>query len=436
MTTGLPYAGKNIPGTVYGSTGNEVKDSGSHIEAGVKGPDREIIPVRLPLKALIREDGFSNKILINTKMDGHCPDSVHIQEDGPVYQSHKPGTALYQYWYKLENMPRPGMGENYHPYILGIANHGIWAGLAPESIVDDILRYTPAGGREVSCQEVENTVETALRSYENRDNVLSRKGRIAVPPLLDHNRAKEIIAKYVEKGKPKVKAFLKQAEGYRTDVGPFPDGLGMLFLLRELYEPEEKIFIGPETRAWVSDIRPVREWIAEFEFEYKHILYLSESGFEDDKILHDVSVKTDLRIGPNPFTGKPAKGKDGKLSRRCRNAVKAYKYVVAEFDDPGFSCNDQLAFWAGTGLNISAVVYSGNKSVHVWLPVNGVEATEAEWIAKVREQEPFVQLMSLGVDPLVIWPEHLVRLPGVWRSDTGKFQTLLAVSKEGGCFNV
>lgn len=115
-------------------------------------------------------------------------------------------------------------------------------------------------------------------------------------------------------------------------------------------------------------------------------------------------------------------------SRRTKENVWERKYFVIEFDkldpSPEENCQKSLRVlsWlrqfpeSKNLVDIKAIVYSGNKSLHAW----------CRFPEKVEDWEILrAALPALGADPAALRPTQPVRLPGVVRKDTNKLQTLL-----------
>jgi len=111
-------------------------------------------------------------------------------------------------------------------------------------------------------------------------------------------------------------------------------------------------------------------------------------------------------VVPNPMKGAAGLTKEGKPSARCQGNVAERRYVVAEFDDPGFPKADQARVASGLGeaLPLVMIVDSGGKSLHCWYDCRGADANAltAFFSAAVRA----------GADPTRWDPCGWVRMPG------------------------
>ena len=98
--------------------------------------------------------------------------------------------------------------------------------------------------------------------------------------------------------------------------------------------------------------------------------------------------------------------------------VTAYRHCLVEFDEGDLS--DQYEKITSTNLPITAIIYSGGKSVHAWVRVDARDRKQYdERVAKVYEEFP-------GLDAGNKNPGRLSRLPGVLRD--GKRQRLLKLN--------
>lgn len=120
--------------------------------------------------------------------------------------------------------------------------------------------------------------------------------------------------------------------------------------------------------------------------------------------------------------------RDGAV-RRIKEEVWERKYFVVEFDkldpDPEENCQKSMSLicWLTQTfgetkdiLNLRALVYSGSKSIHAWFDFPKDPAT---WDL-LRNCLP-----ALGADPAAMRATQPVRLPGAYRADKQKHQTLL-----------
>jgi hypothetical protein len=155
-------------------------------------------------------------------------------------------------------------------------------------------------------------------------------------------------------------------------------------------------------------VRPRDEWIARF------------MGGE--------SIPPLLCVNPLKPEGGQTAG--GKPSPRCDSAVAVFRHAVAEFD--GMPLAEQFAFWKGWGLDaVTAVTFSGSKSLHALLRVDC--ADREEWEKSVKGGLFRRVLVPLGCDRACANPARLSRLAGARRAERGgAVQKLLFVREALG----
>jgi hypothetical protein len=133
----------------------------------------------------------------------------------------------------------------------------------------------------------------------------------------------------------------------------------------------------------------------------------------------------------NPLTCFPAPLKSGTgATYRGDGCVKVYRHCLLEFDD--LSIEDQIRFWSAIPLPVQAITHTGNKSLHVWLDLAEERINSLEDWQKTIETDLYERrFVPLGVDKSCKNAARLARLPGVLRAETGKWQRLLWLAKEG-----
>ncbi len=306
-------------------------------------------------------------------------------------------TAADRYQQKLQSIPAPGTGCN--PYLLGVADLGVMAGIDHKTIHDNIRQAIPPGDRRVSDAEITRAINTALRDHQ--------AGTYTPRPRQDPA---------VKDGKTSLRRIIDQApfndEVDIWEASPLrvwdPPKDHTALLLEALYMPDDLLFTGG---LYDTDtIRTVAEWLE----------YFRNGG------------KAGPHIIPNPLTGTlgPKKSGDGETLRGDLT-VKEYRYCVVEFD--GLSREDQIKFWSAARLPIVALIDSGNKSIHAWLQVSklaGVKTPE-QWDEQIKHRLYEKLLIPLGVDPACKNASRLSRLPGHFRSEKNSMQRLLWLSPEG-----
>ena len=276
-----------------------------------------------------------------------------------------------------------------HTQLLTVANLAAAAGVPEREAFDTILASIPPGKRVVSPREVESAIQKAYASAG------TFKPRY-VPPVrtIPPDYFKTIKAA----GGDGREVDLWELSPVRIGWEPGRDAIEALALL---YAPDDILFIGDQRSA---EVRPVSDWIDRL-----------NSGF------------TAPHIMPNPVTGEPGLTKDGKPSFRADACIKSFRYAVAEFDN--LARDEQAAFWCGwlaKGYPLAAVVDSGGKSLHGWVPVQCPDA--ATWGERVEQKLFETILVPLGVDRACKNEARLSRLPGHFRADKGRWQRILYIN--------
>lgn len=328
----------------------------------------------------------------------------------------------------LHNIPAPG-GGGCHAALLGVASLGIMAGYDDSAILADIRAAIPPGRRRVSDTEIRDAIQRA-----HVDTVPFTTGCISQHPRRSprRNPAKD------EKSAADIRSYLLEAGGGSYDpFGPdlwesspiridayaekYPYIGDMVLLLRTLWREDEILFIGERKSGRRNDLKTVAEWIAFFENYCKKVDSMTP---EQRQHSFEYMGAHYPHIIPNPLTGQRGLTKGGvKNSWRADSCVRAYRYIVVEFDNMEFT--EQGAIIRGiekSGAEIAAVIYSGSKSCHAWLRCIGINSGD-EWERQVK-QELFPILAAAGVDKANSNPARLSRLPGVLRSGGGWQQLL------------
>lgn len=249
------------------------------------------------------------------------------------------------------------------------------------------------------------------------------------PPLVDYDKARAAI---IARGGGSVDpddADLWEASPYRLDWPPEQD---TAHFLRLLFAPEECVYIGPAYGKGPEHVKAAGEWVDFFESQAAHLATLDGPEREHAEVILGMNYPHFIA---NPLTGKEGLTKAGGPSYRADSCVASFRWLVAEFDT--ITKGEQVAFFRGLGLPCSALIDTGGKSIHALLRVDARDA--AEWEAKV-EGRMFTTLTGLGLDCTCKNESRMSRLPGVRRlkadpkgvlHDTGKFQKLIWLSKDG-----
>jgi hypothetical protein len=111
-----------------------------------------------------------------------------------------------------------------------------------------------------------------------------------------------------------------------------------------------------------------------------------------------------LRISLNP-----AKARN--LSRRNENVLECRNFLF-EFDAPGLTKDQQFDFLKKSGLPFSFATWSGNKSIHCVVCLDGAVSLETykylhAWVCSVFQNE----LPQLNIDPATNNPSQSLRAP-------------------------
>lgn len=124
-----------------------------------------------------------------------------------------------------------------------------------------------------------------------------------------------------------------------------------------------------------------------------------------------------IYMGQNPIRS----GLDEQTAAKDEG-VAAYRHALVEFDSA--SLEQQFAVIQATRLPVSAVVYSGGKSLHAWVRVDAPDLDTYRRRVGVIHELPL--LATAGMDKANKNPSRLTRLPGARRKD--KVQRVVAVN--------
>ena len=214
----------------------------------------------------------------------------------------------------------------------------------------------------------------------------------------------------------------------------------MIQLLRELYAPEDLLYIGPERMmgSGLDNIRSAAEWLIYFEEQQHAILKrIGKGGWsssEPSAFLQNLGLLFS-HILPNPVSGVFGKTKNDKDSLRCDDSIRDFRYAVIDFDghDTLEKQGEVLhCLCEAMGVRICALIRTGGRDgcgLHAWVKIDGVDSLDS-WNEIVRDGL-FPTLEVLGADPACANPSRGSRNSGVIRCLTGNWQKLLFVSREG-----
>ena len=286
----------------------------------------------------------------------------------------------------LAELPRPGVGEDYHLGIYRVARVGREAGVEQARVAEAIRAHTKPGGRAVPDREIADAVDAAFRKDGRRRE-----------PYTGPRVRPDFLAECLKAGRGATAEDIVRRSPVALD---WPEDEGWR-ALEFLFGEDELLFCGDDRTAGVEgrSIRPAGEWLEAFE---------AEGGATDPKWI------------PNPLTGYAAPKRSGVgETRRGDGCVAAYRFAVAESDT--MTLEDQLAFWAGcSSLPVAMLTFSGSKSIHALLRVDCRDAEE--WDREVAGKLFPGYLIPLGMDPACKNPARLSRVPGHYRTDTMQIQ--------------
>jgi hypothetical protein len=320
------------------------------------------------------------------------PESIHDNQ-----------TAFRRYQETKKQIPLPGCGNDYHTFILGIANRGVLAKVDPQQIFDDIREHTPPGKRHVSDREIQDAVSKAFTDIST--GTFTPKPKPA--PVVQDGKA--ALQKIIEQSNISDAADLWELSPIRLHDEPKEDPA---LLLVTLYKEDNLIFIGErqDTGVLGGTIRKQSEWLP----------YFLNGGLTKPFII------------VNPLTGLPAQKESGEgETYRGNGNIAEPRHCLAEFDT--LSRENQIRFWTAIRLPIVALIDSGGKSIHAWIDVQKLSSvmTLEQWQTNIKGRLYDKILAPLGVDKACANPAHLSRLPGHFREEKGAWQRLLWLSPEG-----
>jgi hypothetical protein len=294
--------------------------------------------------------------------------------------------ARVAYFAALRTCPASGAGV--HAWVLGAANRAALAGIPAAQAASEIegAMTRPPAPRS----EVRDAVAKAYREHD--DLAAAAASGLPIPPKREKPKPNPAAAaEFIRRGGGAGEAEMWEASPVRMFWGDDwrQDACAVL---RALFRPGELVFCGGTHDR--DTIRPRDEWIDLFE--------------------HGGEIPPFLCVNPLKAEGGTTAG--GTCSRRCDDAVSAFRHAVVEFD--GMPLADQFAFWAGWGLDaVTAVTFSGSKSLHALLRVDC--KSREEWERDVRGCLFERHLIPLGCDGTCRNPSRLSRLAGARRADKG-----------------
>lgn len=314
------------------------------------------------------------------------------------------------YQAEIKKIPAPGKGC--HPFLLSVANRGVWAGLEDEVIIEDIARNIPQGQREIPRREIEQAVERARLDFE--------KPRGTPPPKREPGfgwaLTARLVGQYAGKGLDDLRALSP------VEV-PQESAAQCHLALSRLYAPTDWLFIGQARACAVRNfnLKTAEAWLES----------VGRSGQAPAE-----------HLMLNALTGNAGTTLAGEESFRCGEAVaEPTRFFLIEFD--GLTEERQAAFWFGVIseglLDVAALVHSGGKSVHGWVRVPAAVTDKVRWRAYVdllfdcwlSPREDGVPA-ELRADRACRDAGRLTRCPGWLRADRSNRQQTLLFLKPGG----
>jgi hypothetical protein len=307
----------------------------------------------------------------------------------------------------LESLPSPGIGSGFHTQILAVANYGIMSGMEEAEIFSHIKQKYESleRKRRVPDSEIWDAIRKASQDLQAQSRPMYKT---------DYKRKveKNSVTKRLFAPAMDVMAVIRPHLGVTeqdiisrspVNLGKVEPSMHDMLLLLTLFNSDDIIFIGDR---YSTEVKTVDCWL------------------------------DDLRLGlfphmiPNPLTGEQGLCKDGKtLSYRADACVKDFRFAVVEHDK--LSKVEQLAFWNAMiedGFPVSAIIDSGGKSYHAWIPVNCKDASE--WEREVEQNLYRNFFIPLGVDPSCKNEARLSRIPGHIRKETGNAQKLIYLGEK------
>lgn len=212
---------------------------------------------------------------------------------------------------------------------------------------------------------------------------------------------------------PPQKASDEKLPARTYDLDTFDESLppamtdGTVQLLKAAFRTGEKVRIVPATLADDGGEIPDGSGIV---FPLEQWLERMARAQGNPNNIWSKSDRTGIYVGINPGGTKDAE-------------ITAYRHALIEFDE-GLTLAQQWQLYQQSRLPITAVIYSGGKSVHAWVRVDA--ANREEYNARVGALFAHFESSQLRLDTHNRNPARLSRLPGCVRFD--KRQELLALN--------
>lgn len=206
----------------------------------------------------------------------------------------------------------------------------------------------------------------------------------------------------------------RRAEGNQSPPKAVPEPIpdGFLRLLDACFLPEEFVAVAPATENDLGEIVPTKGVTLKRE-QWK------ERAQNKGGIERCFSTKLGVFIRINPMREGGSKNED----------VTALRHVLVEFDREANGAtvpkDEQLRLIRQSGLPVSALIDSGNKSLHAWVRVDAKDADEY----RQRVERVWELFDGKALDRQNRNPSRLSRCPGGRRTVDGevRVQQLLAI---------
>jgi len=263
------------------------------------------------------------------------------------------------------------------------------------NLEDTVRELTELYGREARRGEVQEQTEKAFWWFKTKG-----KSSAPGPKFPDKDPAKIL---ELARRKPRTVADIVRASPQPPPAGSPLDILERLMRLKE----DDLLYIGPGPLV-MGDTKTVTEWRL-------------------------FNLRPYEMVVPNPMRAPRGRNKKGDESIRCNdNACRPedMRLCVIEPDiteDLAAACGASPADVCATILlemvfsrfpsRVRAVVDSGGKSLHLWFDIAGASRSDVI--------DYFKQLTPFGIDDAGTRPAQQFRLPGGFRAQTGRTQSVL-----------
>ena len=309
-------------------------------------------------------------------------------------------SAESKYRDALYAAPQSGEGRT-HSWMMGTANLAALAGVDSATAQREMADALGPRGKWKAA-ELRDTVAKAYRERGERyEAPRERWDEAAVRRRKEKERMKverfSPFKIFADRGAMLGEADLWEASPVHPDWEPEEGWKDAWVFLRALFSPDELVTCGWDTR---KEARTCLDWCKAF-----------RAGEEIPPL---------VIINPIKREGGMTKGENPHRSFACDDAVGAFRHCLVEFD--GEPIERQIQFWLGFGLaDVTAMTFSGNKSVHAAFRVDAGSREEYEALTG----KIYKQFGIANADRACANPSRSIRLAGALRTETGKRQKLL-----------